>query len=184
MSIYGTPNTSGSSAGSAVNNTVPRAPSTVGRPTVGLSSTGSGLAVGLSSTVSGATVARNSVARGASSSINVVNTSVDLTVRVFDNFNPLNIDVPVNEWDQVISFFNKVFGTGDSATAFATNMFRVANESDIPVLTLLDQMEQFDRIKVTQTLAYYLNGYRSLSTLLGVNSAVVPSVWAARNILP
>jgi hypothetical protein len=118
------------------------------------------------------------------SSINVLNSSVDLTVRVFDDFNPLSIDVPVNEWDQVISFFDKVFGPGDAAVAFATNLFRVSYESNTPVLTLLDQMEQFDRIKVTQTLAYYLNGYRSLSTLLGVNSTVAPTVWAARNILP
>jgi hypothetical protein len=118
------------------------------------------------------------------SSINVTNNAVDMTVRVFDSFNPLSIDVPVAEWDVVLSFFNQVFGTGDAAKAFATNLFRVSYESNTPVLTLLDQMTQFDRIKVTQTLAYYLNGYRSLSTLLGINSSVVPSVWAARNILP
>jgi hypothetical protein len=117
-------------------------------------------------------------------SVNDTNRNLDLTVRIFDDFTGFRLDVPVNEYDIVLSFFNKVFGDGEAAQAFANNLFRVAYESNTPVLTLLDEMQDFDRIKVTQTLAYYINGTRSLSTLLGVNSSVVPTVWAARNILP
>jgi hypothetical protein len=161
-SIYNTGNqNSGTTANTRANNSVSRTPADAA----------------LAAVVNNASATRNS-------SINVTNNAVDMTVRVFDSFDPLSIDVPVAEWDVVLSFFNQVFGTGDAAKAFATNLFRVSYESNTPVLTLLDQMTQFDRIKVTQTLAYYLNGYRSLSTLLGINSSVVPSVWAARNILP
>jgi hypothetical protein len=116
--------------------------------------------------------------------INTINRSVDLTVRIFDDFDNFELEVPVNEWDVVLSFFEKVFGIGEAATAFATNLFRVANESDTNVQILLDEMDGLDRIKVTATLAYYINSFRSSSTLLGINSAVTPTVWAARNILP
>jgi len=37
-------------------------------------------------------------------------------------------------------------------------------------------------IQLTATMAYYLNGLRSPSTLLGVNSSVTPNFYTARNI--
>lgn len=172
MSIYGNPlsdfNAADGSTPRRVDGSTPRAVNNT--------------AVSPTSTTSGAV--RNSVARNNNSSVNTTNTNLDLTVRIFDDFTGFRLDVPVNEYDVVESFFNKVFGTGDAAAAFANNLFRVAVESNTPVLTLLDQMADLDRIKVTQTLAYYINGTRSPSTLLGVNSAVTPTVWAARNILP
>jgi hypothetical protein len=49
--------------------------------------------------------------------INTINRSVDLTVRIFDDFDNFALEVPVNEWDVVLSFFEKVFGIGEAATA-------------------------------------------------------------------
>jgi hypothetical protein len=49
-------------------------------------------------------------------------------------------------------------------------------------MTLLEQVQGQNAIEVTATLAYYLNGLRSPSTLLGTNVPVTPNFYAARNV--
>ena len=117
------------------------------------------------------------------SSVNVANNRIDLTVRIFDSFDSFALDVPSNEYDAVNSFFESVFGQGDAAAAFTSNLFRISQATGDPVLGLLDQMEGQTGTTITTTMAYYLNGLRSPATLLGVNTVVTPNVWAARNIM-
>jgi len=117
------------------------------------------------------------------SSVNETNNKIDLTVRVFDQFYLFDLQVPAAEYDVVNSFFESVFKTKDAAKNFTTALFRVAQETNTPVLTLLSQMQGQDTISVTATLAYYLNGLRSPSTLLGVNSVLTPNYFTARNVL-
>lgn len=117
-------------------------------------------------------------------SVNVLNPAVDQTVRVFDEFYEFAVDVDANEYDIVYSFFRSVFGSNASADDFTSVLFRVSDETETPVLTLLKEMEGQSTIQVTNTLAYYLNGLRSPATLLGVNNPVQPNIWAARNVLP
>jgi hypothetical protein len=115
-------------------------------------------------------------------SVNTLNPNVDLTVRVFDEFYNFGIDVPASEYDVVYSFFLSIFENKSAAQNFTTSLFLVSQQSGTPVLTLLAEMQGQDDIRVTATLSYYLNGIRSPSTLLGINTAVTPNVWAARNV--
>lgn len=117
-------------------------------------------------------------------SVNTLNPAVDLTVRVYDEFYEFAVDVDANEYDIVNSFFLSVFKTASAADSFTSALFRISDETDVPVLTLVEQMADQNEIQVSNTLAYYLNGLRSPTTLLGVNNPVQPNVWAARNILP
>lgn len=117
-------------------------------------------------------------------SVNNPNDKVDQTVRVFDKFYAFDVQVPVEEWDVVNSFFASVFKTRDAAANFSTALFRVAYETNTPVLTLLAQMQNQNGIQITGQLAYYLNALRSSSTLLGVNSTLTPNFYTARNVLP
>lgn len=117
-------------------------------------------------------------------SVNTLNPAVDLTVRVYDEFYEFAVDVSADEYDAVSSFFRSVFGTNDAADSFTSVLFRISDQTDVPVLTLLAEMQDQDQIQVTNTLAYYLNGLRSPTTLLGVNNPVQPNIWAARNVLP
>jgi hypothetical protein len=118
------------------------------------------------------------------STVNNTNYKLDQTVRVFDEFYNFEISVPAMEYDIVNSFFESVFKTKNAAQNFTTALFRVSAETNVPVLTILSQMQDQDQIQITATLAYYLNGLRSPSTLLGVNSALTPNYFTARNILP
>lgn len=117
-------------------------------------------------------------------SVNTVNRSVDQTVRIFDGFYDYQVDVDANEYDVVNSYFESVFGSGEAATNFSVALFRIADETNTPVLTLLAEIQDQDKIQLTQTLAYYLNGIRSPTTLLGVTGTSTPVFWAARNVLP
>lgn len=117
-------------------------------------------------------------------SVNDINPKIDLSVRVFDTFNDFDITVPANEYDAVNSYMRSVFRDPRSAENFTTSLFRVAAESNTPVLEVLQQVQAPDAIRVTLNIAYFLNGLRSPSTLLGLNTAVTPNAWAARNVLP
>jgi hypothetical protein len=116
--------------------------------------------------------------------VNAINPAVDLTVRVYDDFYNFSIEVDANTWDIVNSYMLSVFRTAEAAENFSTTLFRIADETQVPVLDILTQLQGMNTIDLTATLAYYLNGLRSPATLLGVNEPVTPNAYVARNVLP
>lgn len=114
--------------------------------------------------------------------VNYANPKTDQTVRIYDEFYAYADEVPAAEYDAVNSYFKSVFGTTDAANNFTVTLFRVAQDSSIPVMTLLQQLEGKSQPELTLTLAYYLNGTRSRSTLLGINASVTPNYYVARNV--
>lgn len=118
-----------------------------------------------------------------SGSVNTLNPKLNTTTQVFDDFYGFEIEVDANEYDVVNSYFKSVFENNQIAQNFTVSLFRVAYGTNVSVLTILDQIQGQSGIELTQTVAYFLNGIRSPTTLLGVNAAVVPNVWAARNVL-
>lgn len=117
-------------------------------------------------------------------SVNELNPKIDTTVRVFDTFNDFGISVPANEYDAVYSYLASVFRDSAAAASFTTSIFRIATETNTSVMAVLDEIKAPDSIRVTLNIAYFLNGLRSPSTILGINTAVTPNVWAARNVAP
>lgn len=118
------------------------------------------------------------------STVNYVNPNLDRTVRIFDDFYKYDTVVDENQYDVVYAFFKSVFAEELAAKNFTISLFRVADQSNIPVLELLSQIQGKNQLELTATLAYYLNNLRSNSTLLGVSAPVVPNYYAARNVLP
>jgi pyruvate/2-oxoacid:ferredoxin oxidoreductase alpha subunit len=116
------------------------------------------------------------------STINAINPKIDQSVRVFDSFYNFDVDVPVNEYDAVFSYFKSVFTTAQAAGNFTVTLFRLAQENNTPVLALLQELEGQNQIQITATLAYYLNNLRSPATLLGYSVPVTPNFYAARNV--
>lgn len=116
------------------------------------------------------------------STVNAPNYSIDQTVRVFDQFYNYDVDVPAAEYDIVLSFFKQRITNPTAAANFTVNIFRVAESTGIPVLTLLDEFDGATGVSLNANLAYYLNQTRDPSTLLGVGVEVVPNFYAARNV--
>ena len=117
------------------------------------------------------------------STVNHTNPNKDLTVRLFDQFYSYEVDVPANEYDVVFSYFSSVMTTRQAAGNFTMSLFRVAQNTGIPALTLLKEFQGQNGVDLSASLAYYLNSIRSRATLLGVGSTVVPNFYQARNVL-
>jgi len=116
------------------------------------------------------------------STVNEINPKIDQTVQIFDQFYNYSANVPAMEYDIVLSYFRSVFTTTLAAENFTTSLFRVAEESETPVLTLLQSMEGQNSVQLTISMAYYLNSLRSPATLLGVLQPTTPNFYTARNV--
>lgn len=126
------------------------------------------------------------------SSINYTNYNIDQTVRVFDSFYEYDVQVPAAEFDLVHSFFLREMSDRTAAGNFTVSLFRVAETTKIPVLTLLQQFEegltgigpgQLSGMGLNASMAYYLNSIRSRASLLGVGVPVQPNFYAARAVI-
>lgn len=117
------------------------------------------------------------------STVNQVNQQIDKTVRVYDLFYKFDIVVPVQDYDIIYSYFKSVFSTDESAGNFTVVLFRVAQESNTPVMELFQQLQGKGLPELNLTLAYYINTLRSPLTLLGINVPVTPNYYAVRNCL-
>ncbi len=116
-------------------------------------------------------------------SINNTNYNLDQTVRVFDSFYEYDVNVPAAEYDVVYSYFKKTMDTELAAGNFTVSLFRIAEETNIPALDLLQAFEGQTGVNLNVNLAYYLNLIRNRATLLGVGVPVTPNFYAARNIV-
>lgn len=114
--------------------------------------------------------------------INAINTKIDQTVRIYDEFYNYAEDVPSGEYDIVNSYFKSVFNTAEQAENFTVAIFRVAQESGENALSILQQIQGTTGPQLTASLCYYLNSVRSRATLLGVLQPAVPNFWTARNV--
>ena len=118
--------------------------------------------------------------------VNTTNFNIDQTVRVYDQFYDFDVNVPADEYDIVYSFFQREMTTPRAAGNFTVSLFRVAQETQIPALTLLQGFQgsgASNGINLNVSLAYYLNLIRDRSTLLGVGTPVVPNYYPAQAVL-
>jgi pyruvate/2-oxoacid:ferredoxin oxidoreductase alpha subunit len=117
-------------------------------------------------------------------SINYTNYNIDQTVRVFDTFYEYDVNIPASEYDVVNSYFKSVMTTKQAADNFTASLFRVAEDTNIPALTLLETFQASGaELDLNINMAYYLNSIRSRATLLGVGVPVTPNYYAARNVV-
>ena len=121
-------------------------------------------------------------------SINYTNYNIDQTVRVFDTFYDYDVNIPAGDYDVVNSYFKSVMTTAQAADNFTVSLFRVAQDTNIPPLTLLQAFQAGNTnndpgLSLNLNMAYYLNSIRNRATLLGVGIAVAPNFYAARNVV-
>lgn len=118
------------------------------------------------------------------STINAPNFRTDQTVRIFDSFYNYSANVPVLEYEAVLSYFESVFKDQAAAENFTSSLFRVAEETNVSAMTLLESFQQQGNSapEITVLMAYYLNSVRSSATLLGVLNPTTPNFYTARNV--
>jgi hypothetical protein len=115
-------------------------------------------------------------------SVNNYNLSIDTTVQIYDRFYGYQQQVQAVEYDAINSYFESVFKDKNAADNFAVTLFRISRTTNVPVMTLLQQLQGMTGPQLTLTLAFYLNGIRSRSTLLGLNVPTQSNYYVAHNI--
>jgi hypothetical protein len=110
-------------------------------------------------------------------------TSMDLTVKIFDDFYSFNMVVNGNEYDIVNGYFKSVCGTKQIAGNFTAFLFRISQETGIPVLDLLGQIQGTNKLQMNQVISYYLNSFKSKTSLYGMSTVPQSNQPVARNIV-
>lgn len=115
----------------------------------------------------------------------VQKSSLDDTVRIFDSFYNNQLVVSTDKYDIVRSFFVQVCDNQSTANNFTAVLFRIAQESDVDVLYLLDEIKgnAKNKIELTTIMAYYLNSFKSKTSLYGISVIPKPIQPVARNVV-
>jgi len=110
-------------------------------------------------------------------------TQLDQTVRIFDEFYEFNLVVNGSEYDVVYSYFKGICDTTQIAGNFTVYLFRISQETQIPVLDLLGYIQGRNKLEVNSVITYYLNSFKSKTSIYGFGSVPKPNESVARNIV-
>ena len=109
-------------------------------------------------------------------------TSLDRTVTLFDAVYSFELVINGNEYDIVHGYF-KSLTTATIAGNLTTILFRISQETKIPVLDLLGYIKGKNKLEMNQVITYYLNSFKSKTTLYGISVVPQPNQPVARNVV-
>lgn len=110
--------------------------------------------------------------------------NIDRTVKIFDSFYNIQIDVSGADYDLVYSYFFGVSNNADIAANFTSFFFRIAREINIDVKELLTLISgQENTLEMNKVISYYLNSLKSKTALYGVSNLLKPNVAVQRNVV-
>ena len=116
----------------------------------------------------------------------------DNTVEIFDTFYSVPLKVNAADWDSVYSYFLGVLKgnpeserTKQTASQFATTLFRIAQETGTNIQIFMDYFKTnvLTSVQVTTEMAFYLNLLKSKTALYGVSRVPTPNQAVQRNVL-
>jgi len=111
-------------------------------------------------------------------------TNIDRTVEIFDSFYNVKYIADATKYDIVYSFFYEINGNKKTSANFAAALFRIAQQTGIDVLELLNQLKgAANTLDLNKTISYYLNLFKSKTSLYGVARVPTPNLTVARNVV-
>lgn len=108
---------------------------------------------------------------------------LDQTVKIFDEFYGFNLLINASEYDIVYSYFKSVCDTIQIAGNFTVYLFRISQETQISVLDLLSYIQGKTQLETNTVIAYYLNSFKSKTSIYGFGTVPQPNESVARNIV-
>lgn len=109
--------------------------------------------------------------------------SLDKTIRIFDSFYAFDLVVNGDEYDVVNGYFKSVCHTLNTAANMTAVLFRIAQETKVPVLDLLEFIKGKTKLQMNQVICYYLNSFKSKTSLYGISVVPLANQPAQRNIV-
>ena len=115
----------------------------------------------------------------------VTNQSLDRTVKIFDAFYNTSLVIPADQYDIIFSFFKGVCNTTQIAENYTVILFFIAQDANINAMALLENIKgnTKNKIEINKIMAYYLNSFKSKTSLYGVGQIPRPSQPVARNVV-
>ena len=108
---------------------------------------------------------------------------LDQTIRIFDDFYSIDLVVNPSEYDVVNGYFRSVCATNQIANNFTAFLFRIAQETNIYILDLLQSLQSGTKMDMNRTMAYYMNSFKSKTSLYGISTIPQSNQPVARNIV-
>jgi len=115
------------------------------------------------------------------------------TLEIFDSFYAQTLRVNSGDWDSVYSYFLGVLKgnsenekTKQTASQFATVLFRIAQETETDIQIFMDYFRTNVQttLQVNSEMAFYLNLLKSKTALYGVSNVPTPNQAVQRNVIP
>lgn len=115
----------------------------------------------------------------------ITNESLDRTVKIFDAFYNSDLNIPADQYDIVFSFFKGVCANKIIAENYTVILFFIAKNADISAMFLLENIKGTtkNKLEINKIMAYYLNSFKSKTSLYGVGQIPRPNQPVARNVV-
>lgn len=110
--------------------------------------------------------------------------SSDLTVKVFDQFYQAPIDLNNNELTAMVGFFESRGFGGDSAESTAITILKQAKKDNYSSMQILNTLRGLSNVEISGLVAEILNYNRFKTSSLGISQLYSPADAVVRNILP
>lgn len=108
----------------------------------------------------------------------------DQTIKIFDNFYNKFVYAPVDQYNVVNAYFLGVCATKDMANIFTAFLFQIAAKSGLDPLTILDSIKgSNNKLELDQKMSYFMNSFKSKTSLYGVAIVPRPLYPTARNVV-
>lgn len=110
--------------------------------------------------------------------------TTDKTVKIFDNFYTTQLVVNGADYDVVFSFFKSVTENTKIAGNFTALLFRIVQEGNYNIMSLLDILKGTENnLQLSQVMAYYLNTFKTKTSLYGIGILPKPNEAVQRNVV-
>lgn len=109
--------------------------------------------------------------------------ALDDTVRIFDDFYSFDLVINASEYDIVYTFFSSINDNEAISKNLTVYLFRISQITGVPVLDLVQNMRGLHKLEINKLMAYYLNTFKSKTSLYGVAQLPLPNQPVARNIV-
>ena len=110
--------------------------------------------------------------------------TIDQTIKIFDSFYQTTLVVNPDEYDIVHGYFITVCATKSIADNFTALIFRISQETGVSALVFLDQIKGAgSKLEMNKIICYFLNSFKSKTSLYGVGQTPSPNQPVQRNVV-
>ena len=109
--------------------------------------------------------------------------SSDLTVKVFDQYYQVPVDLNNNELIAMTGFFEKRGFSKDSAESTALVILQQAKKDSYNAMQIMDTLDGFSNVEISGLVAEILNFNRFKSSLIGISQLVAVADEVTRQVI-